>query len=80
MHSFGLKYVKNMVLYLNVLVIIWLLITYILLFGLSSIEKYVGKEVNFIQKEENPTVIDPPGEIPIYMMLRLRTTKIIPLS
>ena len=63
MHSFGFKYVKNMLLYLNVLVIIWLIITYILLFGLSSIEKYVGKEVNIIQKEENPTVIDPPGEM-----------------
>ena len=63
MHSFGMKYVKNMVLYLNVLVIIWLLVTYTLLFGLSSLEKYFGKEVNIIQKEENPTAIDPPGEM-----------------
>ena len=62
MHSFGMKYVKNMLLYLNVLVIIWLLVTYTLLFGLSSLEKYCGKEVNIVQKEENPTAIDPPGE------------------
>ena len=63
MHSFGIKYVKKMLAYFNVFVIIWLLVTYVLLFGLSSVEKYIEKDVNIINQEENPTTILPPGEI-----------------
>ena len=44
-------------------VIIWLLVTYVALFGLSSVEKYIEKDVNIINQEENPTTIVPPGEI-----------------
>ena len=64
MHSFGIKYVKKMLAYFNVFVIIWLLVTYVLLFGLSSVEKYIEKDVNIINQEENPTtILPPPGEI-----------------
>ena len=63
MHSFGIKYVKKIVVFFNVFVIIWLLVTYVALFGLSSVEKYIEKDVNIINQEENPTTIVPPGEI-----------------
>ena len=63
MHSFGIKYVKKMLVYFNVFVIIWLLVTYVFLFGLSSVEKYIEKDVNIVNQEENPTTILPPGEI-----------------
>ena len=63
MHSFGIKYVKKIVVFFNVFVIIWLLVTYVALFGLSSVEKYIEKDVNIINQEENLTTIVPPGEI-----------------
>ena len=63
MHSFGITYVKKIVVFFNVFVIIWLLVTYVALFGLSSVEKYIEKDVNIINQEENPTTIVPPGEI-----------------
>ena len=64
MNSFGMKYLKKMLGYCNVLIIIWLLITYVFLFGLSSLEKYFEKDVIVIKQEENPAAIPPPGELP----------------
>ena len=61
MNSFGLQYLKKLLVYFNVFVVIWLLITYVFLFGLSSLQKYIGKDVNIVIQEENPTNIDPPG-------------------
>ena len=67
MHSFGIQYLKKFLVYCNVFVVIWLLITYVFLFGLSSLQKYIGKDVNIVKQEENPINIDPPGEYPIIL-------------
>ena len=62
MRSFGIQYLKKFLVYINVFVVIWLVITYVFLFGLSSLQRYIGKDVNIVKQEENPTNIDPPGE------------------
>ena len=67
MHSFGVQYLKKLLVYSNVFVVIWLLITYVFLFGLSSLQKYIGKDVNIVKQEENPINIDPPGEYRIIL-------------
>ena len=63
MHSFGVQYLKKLLVYSNVFVVIWLSITYFFLFGLSSLQKYIGKDVNIVKQEENPINIHPPGEL-----------------
>ena len=74
MHSFGVQYFKKLLVYCNVFVVIWLLITYVFLFGLSSLQKYMGKDVNIVKKQENPVNIDPPGEYNIILSSYLLKT------
>ena len=50
-----------MLLQANLVAIITLFSTYVLLFGLPSVQKYYKKGVIIIKEEENPLTVIPPG-------------------